>query len=218
MYAVLLDACVMVPNALCDTLLRLAEHGFFRPLWSQRILDETRYAILKVHPELDESRVNARIAAMTGAFDDALVIGWEQTCAGLDLPDPDDRHVLAAAIKGGAQSLVTFNVKDFPEGCLSTTDVEVVHPDEFLLDQLDLYPGLARQMRLSRLIRQPLTDVVPLDRVDAVSVGRLLAASSTTDVVDAHVVICARRAAQPVVTSDPNDLVALDSALKVVVV
>lgn len=146
MYAVTLDACVMVPNALCDTLLRLAERGFFRPLWSERILQEAKFAILTVHPNLDEERVDARIAAMCSAFDDALVLGWEQTCAGLDLPDPDDRHVLAAAIKGGAQSLVTFNLKDFPIECLRTTDVEVVHPDEFLLDQLDLFPGLALQV------------------------------------------------------------------------
>lgn len=103
MYAVLLDACVLVPNALCDTLLRLAERGFYRPLWSQRILDEVKFAILVVHPEIDEARVDARITAMTDAFDDAMVVGWEQASAGLDLPDPDDRHVLAAAIKGGAQ-------------------------------------------------------------------------------------------------------------------
>jgi predicted nucleic acid-binding protein len=146
MYAVTLDACVMVPNALCDTLLRLAERGFYRPLWSERILDEVKHAILKVHPEIEEARVDARMAAMCGAFEDAVVHGWEPTCAGLDLPDPDDRHVLAAAIKGGAQSLVTFNLKHFPQERLTTTDVEVVHPDEFLLDQLDLYPGLALQV------------------------------------------------------------------------
>lgn len=146
MYAVLLDACVLVPNALCDTLLRLAERGFYRPLWSQRILDEVKQAILAVHPEIEEARVEGRIAALKGAFDDAMVVGWEQTCAGLDLPDPDDRHVLAAAIKGGAQSLLTFNLKDFPGPYLATTDIEVVHPDEFLLDQLDLYPGLALQV------------------------------------------------------------------------
>lgn len=122
------------------------ERGFYRPLWSERILDEVKHAILAVHSEIDEARVDARIAAMSGAFDDAMVVGWEQTCAGLDLPDPDDRHVLAAAIKGGAQSLVTFNLKDFPERSLTTTDVEVVHPDDFLLDQLDLYPGLALQV------------------------------------------------------------------------
>ena len=75
-----------------------------------------------------------------------------------------------------------------------------------------------RQVRLARLLRQPTTDVVPLDRVDATNVGRLLAASRTSDVVDAHVVICARRAGQQAVTSDPDDLRALDPTLRVVTV
>jgi PIN domain len=75
-----------------------------------------------------------------------------------------------------------------------------------------------RQARLARLLRQPTTDVVPLDRVDATNVGRLLAASGTSDVVDAHVVICARRARQQAVTSDPDDLRALDPTLRVVTI
>ena len=75
-----------------------------------------------------------------------------------------------------------------------------------------------RQARLSRLIRQPTSDVVPLDRVDAVNVGRLLAASGTSDAVDAHVVVCARRASQRVVTSDSTDLSQLDPTLELIVV
>jgi len=73
-----------------------------------------------------------------------------------------------------------------------------------------------RQARLSRLIRQPGTDVVALGRADATHVGRLLAASGTSDIADAHVVICARRAGQPVVTSDPSDLRQLDPALRLI--
>ena len=73
-----------------------------------------------------------------------------------------------------------------------------------------------RQVRLSRLIRQPGTDVIALDRADATHVGRLLAASGTSDIADAHVVICARRAGQPVVTSDPSDLRQLDPALRLI--
>lgn len=73
-----------------------------------------------------------------------------------------------------------------------------------------------RQARLARLARQPTTDVVALDRVDATNVGRLLAASRTVDVVDAHVVVCARRAGQQVVTSDPADLRALDPGIRLV--
>jgi predicted nucleic acid-binding protein len=75
-----------------------------------------------------------------------------------------------------------------------------------------------RQARLARLIRQPATDVVELGRVDATSVGRLLAASGTSDIADAHVVICARRAGQGVVTSDPGDLRALDPAVPLIVI
>ena len=73
-----------------------------------------------------------------------------------------------------------------------------------------------RQARLIRLIRQPATDVIDLGRVDAAHVGRLLAASGTSDIADAHVVVCARRSGQPVVTSDPGDLRALDPALRLI--
>ena len=73
-----------------------------------------------------------------------------------------------------------------------------------------------RQVRLARLVRQPTATVVSLDRVDATSIGRLLAASGTTDIVDAHVVICARRSAQRVVTSDPDDLRRLDPEIQLV--
>ncbi len=146
MYPALLDACVLVPNALCDTLIRLAERGFYRPQWSQQILNETKWAVLKIHPDIPEERIERRLAALNSTFEDALVDGWEPVCAGLDLPDPDDRHVWAAAIKGGAQTIVTFNLKDFPENYLGGTDIEARHPDDFLLDQLDLYPGVALQV------------------------------------------------------------------------
>jgi hypothetical protein len=75
-----------------------------------------------------------------------------------------------------------------------------------------------RQIRLARLVRQPTTDVVALDRVDATNVGRLLAATGTADIADAHVVICARRASQDVVTSDPDDLRLLDPAVRLITV
>jgi predicted nucleic acid-binding protein len=75
-----------------------------------------------------------------------------------------------------------------------------------------------RQVRLSRLLRQPTTDVVALDRVDAVNVGRLLGASGTSDIADAHVAVCAKRTRQRVVTSDPDDLKALYPELELVIV
>ena len=109
--------------------------------------------------------------------------------------DRDDRRVIALLEKAErSASRVTV-----PAGALA----QAVRQSE-------------RQARLSRLIRQPTTDVVALDRVDAVNVGRLLAVSGTTDVVDAHVVICARRARQIVVTSDVGDIRRLDPDLEIV--
>lgn len=85
MYTALLDACVLVPNSLCDTLLRLAERGFYRPLWSARILDETAWALRVVHPEIAHDRIRRRLKVMNATFEDAFVEGWEPVCAGLDL-------------------------------------------------------------------------------------------------------------------------------------
>lgn len=93
MYAAVLNACLLVPTALCHTLLRLAEASFYRPLWSDRILAEVADAIMLVRPDLGEPRVRRRVQMMASTFDDARVLGWETVSAGLDLPDPDDRHV-----------------------------------------------------------------------------------------------------------------------------
>jgi hypothetical protein len=92
---VVLDACVLVPIALADTLLRIAEKGLYRPLWSERILGEAQAAIEEIHPGID---VQKRFTDMREVFDDALVTGWEELEAGILLPDNDDRHVVAAAI------------------------------------------------------------------------------------------------------------------------
>jgi len=97
-FTVLLDANVLVPVALADTLLRAADQGLFAPLWSERILDEVRRAILKIHDDIDPGRVDARLHAMNRAFEDAGVTGWESLEANTTLPDPDDRHVVSAAI------------------------------------------------------------------------------------------------------------------------
>src|SRR5215471_17815630 len=122
-YTVVLDACVLVPIALADTLLRIAEKGLYRPLWSDRILAETREAIEEIHPGID---VHKRFADMNETFEDALVTGWEGLEAGISLPDEDDRHVVAAGIRGGAQAIVTANVTDFPATALGPHGLEVV--------------------------------------------------------------------------------------------
>jgi len=156
-YTAVLDACVLVPIALADTLLRVAEKGLYRPLWSGRILAEAQAATEEIHPGIDAAK---RFAQMREAFDDALVSGWEELEGGLSLPDQDDRHVLAAAIRGGAQAIITANAKDFPAAALAPLGLEAVHPDDFLLDQLDLSPPTILQVireQAARTRRPPLT-------------------------------------------------------------
>lgn len=141
-YSAFLDACALVPLSLADTLLRLAEAGLYRPLWSERVLDEMVDAIGTVHPELASGQPRSRANAMQSAFEDACVTGWESMEDSISLPDRNDRHVVAAAVRGRADTLVTFNLQDFPRTALKSMDLEVQHPDEFLLNQLDLEPDL----------------------------------------------------------------------------
>ncbi len=88
-----------------------------------------------------ERLVDRRIGTMTAVFPDALVDGYEQLIDGMTC-DPKDRHVLAAAVRANAEVLVTFNLRDFPAASAVPYEIEVVHPDSFLLDQLDLHPRL----------------------------------------------------------------------------
>ncbi|WP_374928213.1 PIN domain-containing protein [Kytococcus sedentarius] len=144
-----LDACVLVPMALADLLLRLAERELYRPLWSTEILDEVVRAVHVVHPSLPDGLVERRVKQMDTAFPDASVTGWEHMVGSLGLPDPDAEHVAAAAIVGRADLIVTHNVKDFPPAVMSGLEIEVQTPDTFLLNQLDLAPR-ARDGRLGR--------------------------------------------------------------------
>jgi predicted nucleic acid-binding protein len=139
---VVLDACVLVPVAPTDTLLRLAEKGRFRPLWSDRILDEAERAVRGLHPDMDPAR---RFASMRRAFPRSLVTGWEAHEQDTQLPDPNDRHVVAAAIRGGADTIVTANLQDFPAADLPP-GLTAVHPDTFLCEQADLDPATVLQV------------------------------------------------------------------------
>jgi predicted nucleic acid-binding protein len=138
-FPALLDTCVLYPAYLCDTLLRLAEAEAYRPLWSADILTELRRNVVEAGIPAD--RVDRRIAQMSHSFPDAMVTGYDSLIDGM-ANDPKDRHVLAAAVRANAEVVVTFNLRDFPEPALKPYDILVVHPDDFLLDQLDLYPGL----------------------------------------------------------------------------
>jgi len=139
-FSVLLDANVLVPNALRDTLLRIAEADFYRPLWSQDILAETRRTVLRLRPNINPTRLDAMFACMNEAFNDALVTGYESLIEGMT-NDMDDRHVLAAAVAGRADVIVTNNLKDFPQAAVDPLHIEVLGPDRFLCLQYDLAPS-----------------------------------------------------------------------------
>lgn len=164
-FSALLDTCVLVPLSLADTLLRVAEGGLFRPLWSQAILDEMTRAIATVHPDLSTGAATRRAAAMERAFADASVSGWEELVPAIRVPDPGDRHVVAAAVVGRADVIVTSNLKDFPDDSLAPYCIEVQSPDTFLLYQLDLAPSrvmraLDRQAAAMRRPQTTLDDVL----------------------------------------------------------
>ena len=111
-------------------------------MWSSEILDELSRAVTRVRPGIDPEAVDRRIQAMDDFFPDAKVLSaaWRPLVEGLDLPDPDDRHILAAAIAGGAQCIVTRNINHFPASCLASYSIEAVTPDAFLLDRFDQRP------------------------------------------------------------------------------
>ena len=139
-YTVLLDACVLVPMPLCETLLRLAEEpALYRPLWSDPILQEVGTALERMKNTPDQ--VNRRLKAMRETFPEAIVSIPDHLADGLVcIPDPNDRHVLAAAIAGRANAILTLNRRDFPPECLAQYDIDRMCPDEFLVHQYHLNP------------------------------------------------------------------------------
>jgi predicted nucleic acid-binding protein len=122
-FTVVYDACVLYPAPLRDLLLRVAMTNVVRARWSEAILDECFRSIVEQRPDLKESALHRTRDLMTQAIPDCLIDEYEDLIHGLPLPDPDDRHVLAAAIRAGAQAIVTFNLKDFPVSTLSKYEV-----------------------------------------------------------------------------------------------
>ncbi len=136
----LLDACVLYPAPLRDFLMRLALTDLFQARWTEEIHDEWIRNVLATRPDVTkESLVRCR-DLMDQHVPDSLVAGYELLIPTLTLPDPDDRHVLAAAIHGGAGVIVTFNLKDFPASVLGGYHIEAMHPDEFIVRLWDESP------------------------------------------------------------------------------
>lgn len=126
-FTVVYDANVLYPNTLRDLLIRIAQSGAVQAKWTNAILDEMAAALRRNRPDIPTEKVQRLRELMNRAVRDCLVSGYEPLIEGLKLPDPDDRHVLAAAIKAGAQVIVIRNLRDFPAA--------------------DLEPGTSRQSR-----------------------------------------------------------------------
>ena len=127
----LLDANVLYAAPLRDLLLQLAFAGLYQARWSADIDDEWMRNLRVARPDL-VPQITLTHVMMHHALPDALVTGYQPRIAGLSLPDPGDRHVLAAAIAAAADVIVTFNLKDFPAASLAPYGIEAQHPDAFL--------------------------------------------------------------------------------------
>lgn len=162
-FVVVYDANVLYPNALRDLLIRLAQGPapFVQAKWTDEILDEVFRNLKANRPDLDESRLDRTRELMNRAIRDVLVTGYEPIVEILQLPDPDDRHVLAAAIKAHAQIIVTDNVKDFPQDALAPWGIEAKDADTFVLDQIsfDKSRVYSRIQQIADARRNPPTTV-----------------------------------------------------------
>jgi predicted nucleic acid-binding protein len=133
------DACVLYPSTLRDLLIRVAQAGLVHARWTEQILDEVFESLSKNRPELDPGKLARTRSLMVESVRDCVVEGYEPLIKVVgDLPDPDDRHVLAAAVRSRAQLIVTWNLKDFPAAVLDPWDVTAVAPDDFIMAQIDL--------------------------------------------------------------------------------
>ncbi|MCB2129718.1 MAG: PIN domain-containing protein [Rhodobacteraceae bacterium] len=135
-----LDACVLFPTVLREVLTGVAAAGLYTPLWSERILEEWARATAKLGPGA-EIVARGEIVALAAAFPKASVAPQPALESRLWLPDPADIHVLASAIAGHADLIVTFNAADFPRGTLAEEGLERMDPDQFLLALWRGHPG-----------------------------------------------------------------------------
>ncbi len=132
------DACVLYPAPLRDLLISLATSGLFRAKWSDDVHDEWIRNLLANRTDISAERLQKTRELMDGAVPDCLVTGYGPLIPNLDLPDKNDNHVLAAAIVGRADVIVTANLKHFPQAVLDAYGIQAEHPDEFIEHLIDL--------------------------------------------------------------------------------
>jgi len=150
-FTVFFDANIFFSAAQTDLVMELYLQGLFRAKWSYRVHQEWITALLREKPHLLLESLEKRRDMMNQNAGDCLVTGFETTIESLTLPDPDDRHVLAAAIHAGAGLIVTSNLKNFPKETLSSYGIQAQSLDNFVIDLFDLnYKAVLKAAKLHR--------------------------------------------------------------------
>ncbi len=139
-YTAILDANTLYPTLVRDLLLSLAAAGLYHARWTDKIHEEWTRNVIAKNPQnaLLPDKLKTTVQVMNEAIPDCLVENYEPLIGCIKLPDPNDQHVVAAAIAGHADAIVTFNLKDFPQEALSPHGIEAQHPDDFVMNQLQL--------------------------------------------------------------------------------
>ena len=174
----LIDACVLYSAPIRDLVVRLAQAGLLRARWSEGIHEEWMRNLLKNNAGLSRERLERTRSLMDAAVRDCLVADYLHLIDALVLPDPDDRHVLAAAIHAGAQVIVTFNLSDFPPNTLAGFGIELRHPDQLFVELFDEAPEeFCDALRLQRqaLKNPPMTIEVLLVKFAEVGLPQIAA-------------------------------------------
>jgi predicted nucleic acid-binding protein len=155
-----LDASVLYPVSLRHLLMRLTIARLYQARWSAKVHEEWIRAVLRDNPAIPTARLHDLRNAMDERAQDAVVTGYEGLIESFTLPDPNDRHILAAAIVGRADVIVTCNLRDFPQDMLDPHNIEAQHPDEFIRHLLDLAPDTvidAVRRQQASLLNPPIT-------------------------------------------------------------
>lgn len=155
-FVVLYDSCVLYSAYLRDVLVTLAHKELFKAKWTHQINEEWIRNLLNNRPEIAEDKLK-RTANEMNNLPDCIVSNYEDLIERLNLPDPNDRHILAAAIKSGSQVIVTYNLADFPEAELQKYNIEAQHPNEFIDNLINLSPQevLGAVLEIKSRLRNP---------------------------------------------------------------
>ncbi len=149
----ILDANVLFPAPLRDYLLNLADLDLYKPKWTDEIQEEWIKSLLLKRKDISRKSLESAKSAMNIAFPDSNILKYKSKIRSLTLPDPKDRHVLAAAIKSGSDLIITFNTKDFPTSYIKSFGVKVLHPDEFILKIIDENNSASYQALKNQVMR-----------------------------------------------------------------